>query len=42
MKDYQERCDKNKSKIVPELNYAPHHEDVWGSGGIAPPFLIST
>jgi hypothetical protein len=21
------------------INYSPRHEDVWGSGGIAPPFL---
>jgi hypothetical protein len=24
------------------INYAPHHEDIWGSGGIAPPLLTST
>jgi hypothetical protein len=23
------------------INLAPHHEDVWGNAGIAPPFLIS-
>jgi hypothetical protein len=23
------------------INYTPRHEDVWGSGGIAPPFLTS-
>jgi hypothetical protein len=23
------------------INYASHHEDVWGSGSIAPPFFIS-
>jgi hypothetical protein len=23
------------------INLAPPHEDVWGCGGIAPPFLIS-
>jgi hypothetical protein len=31
-----------KGKVDPMLNYAPHYEDVWGSGGIALPFLIST
>jgi hypothetical protein len=30
---------KKKGKFVPVLNYAPRHEDVWGSGDIAPPFL---
>jgi hypothetical protein len=24
------------------INWAPNHENVWGSGGIAPPFLTST
>jgi hypothetical protein len=24
------------------INYAPRHEDIWGSGGIAGQFLIST
>jgi hypothetical protein len=23
------------------INYASHHEEVVGSGGVAPPFLIS-
>jgi hypothetical protein len=23
------------------INYAPHQEDVWESGGVAPPFLTS-
>jgi hypothetical protein len=23
------------------INYSPRHEDIWGSGGIAPPFLTS-
>jgi hypothetical protein len=27
------------SKVVPVLNYALHHEDVWGSGCIDPRFL---
>jgi hypothetical protein len=26
-------------RVVPELNYAPSHEDVWGSGGIPHAFL---
>jgi len=26
-------------KIYPVLNYVLHHEDVWVSGGIAPPIL---
>jgi hypothetical protein len=31
-----------KSKVVLALNYyAPRHEDVWGTGGIAPSFLTS-
>jgi hypothetical protein len=32
---------KNKRKVVPVLNKAPSHEDIWGCGGIAPPFLTS-
>jgi hypothetical protein len=24
------------------INEVPRHEDVWGSGGITPPFLTST
>jgi hypothetical protein len=32
---------KVKSKVVPELNKVSRHEDVWGSAGIAPPFLSS-
>jgi len=32
---------KGKGKVVPVLNYAPRHEDVWGSGGTAPWFLTS-
>jgi hypothetical protein len=27
---------KAKGKVVPVLNRALRHEDVWGSGGIAP------
>jgi hypothetical protein len=30
---------KGKSKVVPVLNQAPRHEDVLGSGGIAPRIL---
>jgi hypothetical protein len=30
-----------KGKAVPVLNTPRHEEDVWGSGGIAPPFLAS-
>jgi hypothetical protein len=30
---------KVKGKVVPVLNQAPRHEDVLGSGGIAPPIL---
>jgi len=26
-------------KIYPVRNQAPHHEDVWEIGGIAPPIL---
>jgi hypothetical protein len=36
----------NSNKNVPRkvrqmriINYAPRHEEVWGSGGAAPPFL---
>jgi hypothetical protein len=29
-----------KGKVVPMLNKAPHHEDVWDSGGRAPYILI--
>jgi hypothetical protein len=28
-----------KGKIVPMLNKAPHHADIWGSGSIAPHIL---
>jgi hypothetical protein len=31
-----------KGKVVAVLNLAPHHEDVWGSGGVASPLLTST
>jgi hypothetical protein len=32
--------DKVKVKLsLYVINPAPHHEDVWGSGGMAPPFL---
>jgi hypothetical protein len=30
---------KGKDKVVPMLNQAQRHEDVWGSGGIAPRIL---
>jgi hypothetical protein len=30
-----------KGEVIPVLNLAPRHEDVWGNGGIAPPFLTS-
>jgi hypothetical protein len=30
---------KSKGKVVPVLNQAPRHEDVLGSGGIAPRVL---
>jgi hypothetical protein len=33
------RCLKSKGwrgKVVPVLNYEPHHEDLLGGGGIAP------
>jgi hypothetical protein len=30
------RIDKCKGEVVPVLNQAPHNEDVWGSGCIAP------
>jgi hypothetical protein len=30
---------KVKGKVVTVLNQAPHHEDVLGSGGIAPRVL---
>jgi hypothetical protein len=30
---------KFKGKVVPMLNYAPRHENVRGSGGIAPRIL---
>jgi hypothetical protein len=33
-KEYQ------KGKITPVFNYALYHEDIWGSGDIAPPFFI--
>jgi len=26
-------------KVVPLLNYAPHPENLWGTGGIAPRIL---
>jgi hypothetical protein len=32
---------KIRGKAVPVLNYAPSHEDIWQSRGIAPPFLTS-
>jgi hypothetical protein len=34
---------KYKGKVVPALlvNYAPHHEDALGSGGIVPPSMTS-
>jgi hypothetical protein len=32
---------KVKGKAVLVFNEAPHHEDVWGSRGTAPPFLTS-
>jgi len=28
-----------KGKVVPALNYAPHLQDVWRSGGISPRIL---
>jgi len=32
-----------KGKVFPVLNHVPCHEDVWGSGGIAPHiFNLST
>jgi hypothetical protein len=35
-------CAIVKGKVVPVLDYlSTNHEDVWGSGGIAPPFLTS-
>jgi hypothetical protein len=33
--------EKVEGKVVRVLNYAPRHEDVWGSVGVAPPFLTS-
>jgi hypothetical protein len=30
---------KVKGKVVPVLNKVPFHEDIWGSGGIAPCIL---
>jgi hypothetical protein len=33
------RYPKGKGKVVPVLNWAPRHEDVLGSGGIAPRIL---
>jgi hypothetical protein len=33
--------EKVEGKVVRVLNYAPRHEGVWGSGGVAPPFLTS-
>jgi len=27
---------KSKGKVIPVLNQARRHEDVWGSGGIVP------
>jgi hypothetical protein len=36
-------CQKKKEdKVYPVLNQLLCHEDIWGSGGIAPPFLTST
>jgi hypothetical protein len=33
-------CNKGKYEVIPALNYqALRHEDVWGTGGIAPPFF---
>jgi hypothetical protein len=32
---------RQKSKVVAVLNYATRHEDMWGSGGIGPPFFTS-
>jgi hypothetical protein len=35
-------CKKERCKVVPCLiNYAPRHEDVFGSRGIASPFFAS-
>jgi hypothetical protein len=32
----------NRCKVVSVLiSWALYHKDIWGSGGIAPPFLIS-
>jgi hypothetical protein len=28
-----------KCEVVTGTYYAPYHEDIWGSGGIAPLFL---
>jgi len=30
---------EGRGKVVPVFNEAPRHEDVWGSGGIAPRIL---
>jgi hypothetical protein len=33
---------EDKSKVIPGfINKASRHEVLWGSGGIAPPFLTS-
>jgi hypothetical protein len=36
---YNTKCNKDKGKVVPMLNWAPCYENVWGSGGIAPHIL---
>jgi hypothetical protein len=36
---YVKRTNKGKGKVVPVLNLAPRHEEVLGSGGIAPCIL---
>jgi hypothetical protein len=30
---------KSKGRVVPVLKEIPHHEDAWGSGGVAPYIL---
>lgn len=30
-----------KGKVIPGLTQAPCHDDAWGNGVIAPPFLIT-
>jgi hypothetical protein len=39
MKETVCRCGGYKGKVVPMLKELPCHEDVWGSGGIAPRIL---